>query len=175
MQISTNFPGISGISPAGPVTGSSGPQTLTILGVNFQSGCTVTLSNVDTSVSSSPAVTFVNSSNLTISATFTVVPHNWSIQVINPGSIASAPFNFTVVAPPQPKISTINVTSGNVVLNGTNGTAGLTYSVLTSTNIALPLASWTSLATNLFGAGGSFSWTNAINPAKLQSFFVIKP
>jgi hypothetical protein len=175
MRISTSTPSISGISPASPVTGSSGSQTLTIMGVNFQSGCTVTLTNVDASVSSSPAVTFVNSSNLTINATFTVVPHNWSVQVINPGSIVSAPFNFTVAAPPQPKISSISVVAGNVVLNGTNGTAGLTYSVLTSTNVALPLASWTPLTTNLFGAGGSFSWTNAINPAQPQSFYIIKP
>jgi hypothetical protein len=175
MQISTSIPSITGLSPSSPVTGSSGPQTLTLVGVNFQPGCTITLTNVDTSVSSSPAVTFNSSSNLTINANLTVVPHNWSVQVSNPGGIVSAPFNFTVVAPPQPKIGGIRLTSGNVVLSGTNGTAGLTYSVLASTNVALPLASWTPLTTNVFGAGGSFSWTNAINPAKPQSFYIIKP
>jgi len=27
----------------------------------------------------------------------------------------------------------------------------------------------------VFGAGGSFNWTNAINPAQRQSFYIIKP
>jgi len=175
MQISTSIPVVSALSPYNPVIGSSGPQPLAIGGLNFQSGCTVTLTNVDSGVSNSPAVTFVNSSNLTINAAFTVMPHNWSVQVINPGGVASGPLNFTVVAPPQPKIGSFKLAGGNVVLNGTNGTAGLTYSVLTSTNVALPVASWTPLATNVFGAGGSFNWTNAINPAQRQSFYIIKP
>lgn len=175
MQITANFPGISGISPSSPVTGSSGSQTLTITGINFQPGCTITLTNVDTGVSNSPAVTFVNSSNLTVSAAFTVTPHNWSVQVINPGNIVSTPLNFTVAAPPQPRIGSLSLVSGKVVLNGTNGTAGLAYSVLTATNVALPVASWTPLTTNVFGAGGSFGWTNAIDPTKPQSFYLIKP
>ena len=176
MQMATNNgPTISSLSPSSPETGSSGSQTLTIIGGNFQSGCTAILSNVDTSTSVSPVVTFVDSSNLTINATFTVIPHNWSVQVINPGNAASVPYGFTVVAPPQPKIKSIGLVSGNVVLTGTNGTAGLTYTVLTSTNVALPLASWTPVTTNTFGAGGSVDWTNAVNPAKPQSFYIIKP
>ena len=169
------LPVLTVLNPSSPVTGSSGPQPFGIGGLNFQAGCTVTLTNVDTGVSNSPSATFVNSSNLTINAVFTVVPHNWSVQVINPGGVASGPLNFTVVAPPQPKIGSFKLAGGNVVLNGTNGTAGLTYSVLTSTNVALPVASWTPLATNVFGAGGAFSWTNAINPAQRQSFYIIKP
>jgi len=175
MQISTTIPAVSGLSPSSPVTGSSGPQPLTLLGVNFQPGCTVTLTNVDTGVSGSPSVTFLDSSNLTIQVNLTVVPHNWSVQVINPGSIVSAPVQFTVSAPPQPKIGSISVVSGKVVLTGTNGTAGLTYGVLTTTNLALPLVNWTPLATNAFGAGGSFNWTNALDPAKPQSFYIIRP
>lgn len=175
MEIATNELAISGLSPSSPEIGSSGSQTLTIIGSGFESGCTATLSNVDTSTFSSPAVTFADSSHLTINATFTVIPHNWSVQVINPGNTASVPYDFTVIAPEQPKIKSIGLVSGNVVLSGTNGTAGLTYSVLTSTNVALPLASWTPLTTNVFGAGGSFGWTNAINPAKPRSFYTIKP
>jgi len=166
------MPVITGLSPSSPVTGSSGPQTLTLLGFNFQPGCTVTLTNVDTS---SPSVTFVDSSNLMMQVNLTVVPHNWSAQVINPGSIVSAPVQFTVSAPPQPKIGSISVATGKVVLTGTNGTAGLMYGVLTTTNLALPLVNWTPVATNAFGAGGSFNWTNALDPAKPQAFYIIKP
>ncbi len=176
MEISTTTPGITGISPSSPVTGSSGPQTLTINGVNFQSGCTVTLSNLNTSASVSPAVTFNSSSSLTVTATFTVTPHNWDVQVINPGPTATSPFNFTVSAPHQPKIGGINLDPAKtqIVLTGTNGTAGLTYTVYGSTNLALPLANWLPLATNVFGAGGAFDCTNAIGSHPM-SFFIVKP
>jgi hypothetical protein len=46
--------------------------------------------------------------------------------------------------------------------------------VLTSTNVALPLANWTRAATNIFGPGGTFVFTNAVNPVAAQSFFVLQ-
>lgn len=177
MQISTSVPGVTGMTPSSPVIGSSGSQTLGIIGVNFLSDSTVTLSNVDTAASLTPTVTFINSSNLTINANLTVVPHSWSLQVSNSTGFVSSAYGFAVVAPPQPKISSISLASGNtqVVLAGTNGTAGLSYSVLTSTNVALPLSSWTPMTTNVFGSGGSFGWTNNINPSTPQLFYIIKP
>jgi len=39
---------------------------------------------------------------------------------------------------------------------------------LTSTNVALPLSNWTSIATNQFGAGGVFSFTNGIQASWLE-------
>lgn len=175
MQITTSVPAISGIIPSSPVIGSSGLQTLNILGVNFQSGCTVALTNVDTSTSFSPVVTFVNSSNLTINVNLGVVSHNWILQVINPGNASSSLYSFTVAAPPQPRITGIRAVSGNITLTGTNGTAGLTYSVLVSTNLSQPVASWTPLSTNTFGAGGLFNWTNPITAGPPQLFYLIKP
>ena len=175
VQISTTIPAISGITPSSPVVGSSGSQTLNVLGVNFQSGCTVALTNADTSTPLSPTMTFVNSSNLTINVNLGVAPHHFALQVINPGNIPSSLYSFTVVAPPQPRITGIRVLSGNVTLSGTNGTVGLTYSVLVSTNLAQPLVNWTPLGTNTFGVGGSFSWTNPIVTSKPQLFYIIKP
>lgn len=175
MQISTSVPAISGLTPASPLIGSSGSQVVNILGVNFQSGCTVVLSNLDTSVSSSPAATFVNSGSVNISVNLGVASHPWSVQVINPGSVVSSPYNFLVTTPPQPRITGINVLGGNIVLSGTNGTPGLTYSVLASTNLAQPLANWTSLGTNTFGLAGSFNWTNVMVAGKPRMFYIIKP
>jgi hypothetical protein len=43
--------------------------------------------------------------------------------------------------------------------------------VITSTNIALPLTNWSIVSTSTFGADGSFSVTNAINPALPRQFF----
>jgi hypothetical protein len=67
----------------------------------------------------------------------------------------------------------INVSGATLVINGTNGTAGLQYSVLTSTNLALPLSQWTSMTTNTF-AGGSFSVTNTVTSTAPQSYYALQ-
>jgi hypothetical protein len=59
----------------------------------------------------------------------------------------------------------------NLVLAGTGGWEGRDYYVLASTNLALPMANWVRVATNRFGVGGTFSMTNAIDPAMRHLFF----
>jgi uncharacterized repeat protein (TIGR03803 family) len=49
---------------------------------------------------------------------------------------------------------------GSVVLTGT-GPSGEAYRLLASTNVSLPIASWTSLTTNAFDTNGQFSFTDA--------------
>jgi hypothetical protein len=60
--------------------------------------------------------------------------------------------------------------AGAVVLSGTGGTEGNSYAVLSSTNVTLPVVSWTPLVTNVYGPGGSFSYTNTISPGTPQLF-----
>lgn len=170
------LPVLTGMNPSSPVMGSSGPQTLSITGLNFLPGSLIVLSNLHTGAVLSPAVTFINSSNLTFNATLTTSPHNWSITVTNAGSLVSAPLNFSVEAPPQPIINSIQIaTPSQVVISGTNGTAGLSYYVLASTNVALPLTNWMPVGTNIFDVGGVFTYTNGVNVTWPQYFFVIRP
>jgi hypothetical protein len=79
-------------------------------------------------------------------------------------------------APAQPPvINSVALLGGNLVFSGTNGgTEGNDYYVLTSTNVALPLANWTKLATNQFGVGGSFTFTNAVVPGSPQRFYLLQ-
>ncbi len=77
-----------------------------------------------------------------------------------------------VAVVPQPGISSTLLSGANLVISGTNGTPGLNYAVLTSTNVALPLASWTALVTNVFDGNGNFSYTNS--SASPQQFFCIQ-
>ena len=77
-----------------------------------------------------------------------------------------------VVTTNAPVISTAASSGGNFIFGGSDGTPGWPYSVLSSTNVALPLAQWDILATNLFGAGGSFSVTN--NTSSDRRFFQIR-
>lgn len=74
-----------------------------------------------------------------------------------------------------PKIGGITISGGNVIISGTDGTAGADYCVLASTNVALPLTNWTRLSpTGQFGPGGVFSFTNAIDPNLPRRFYLIQ-
>jgi hypothetical protein len=65
--------------------------------------------------------------------------------------------------------------NGNVIVAGTNGNApGNYFYTLASTNVALPLANWMILATNQFGPGGGFGFTNILDSSKTQQFFMIR-
>jgi hypothetical protein len=84
--------------------------------------------------------------------------------------ITAAPFPSTGAT-----ITSISVQSGNnVVITGTNGLAGGVYYVLSSTNVALPRANWTAIATNTFNGSGNFTATLPASPSDKQRFYVIQ-
>ncbi len=76
--------------------------------------------------------------------------------------------------PPSPSIVAASASGGNLVFSGTNGTVGGTYYVITTTNIALPLADWTAVSTNTFGIGGVFSVTNPISGGTPSMYLGLK-
>jgi fibronectin-binding autotransporter adhesin len=74
----------------------------------------------------------------------------------------------------SPTISGITVSGGNVVISGTNNTgSGGTYHVLASTNLALPIASWTVLTNGTFSGSGNFSTTNMLGGSR-QEFYILE-
>jgi len=73
----------------------------------------------------------------------------------------------------QPQIAGVYRSGSNLVLQVVNGAPGVTNYVLSSTNLALPLANWTRLATNVFDVGGNAGFTNAIAPGTLERFYSI--
>jgi autotransporter-associated beta strand protein len=106
-----------------------------------------------------------------------------SIQPATPGAglawdVSSLAVNGTLkvvdAAPPAPEIEGVTVSGGNLVISGTGGASGGTYYVLTSTNVALPLANWARVTTNLFDSAGGFSVTNAANPNVPQQFYLLQ-
>jgi fibronectin-binding autotransporter adhesin len=82
-------------------------------------------------------------------------------------AVAVAPVGVT------PAITSVTSSGASLVLQGTNNTgfAGGTYCLLSSTNAALPVASWTRVLTNSFGTAGTFSNAIPIDPAKPQCFY----
>jgi len=78
-----------------------------------------------------------------------------------------------VSPPPPPSFGSASFVSsnGNLILSGSGGVTNGTYHVLTSTNIALPLNQWTTIATNQFNSSGNFIFTNSVPTNAPQRFF----
>jgi hypothetical protein len=93
----------------------------------------------------------------------------WNTSALNTSGTIS------VSAAPLPRITTISLVGGSVVISGTNGPASTGYSVITSTNVTLPLASWTVLGTSSFDGSGNFSFTNGAASDPLRFYAVQVP
>ena len=69
-----------------------------------------------------------------------------------------------------PKVDSVAWSTNQLVIHGTNGTPGAVYYVMTTTNLALPLAQWTPIFTNTFDGGGNCAFTNAYHTDVPQQF-----
>jgi hypothetical protein len=75
---------------------------------------------------------------------------------------------------PPPWLAGIKISGTNAVLNATNGFAGGTYYVLTSTNVNAPLNQWQPILTNVLGASGNFTLTNALISQLPRQFYILR-
>jgi hypothetical protein len=68
------------------------------------------------------------------------------------------------------------VSGNNLVLSATGGTAGDPVTVLSTTNLALPLAQWTTVTTGNYDGNGNFSYTatGALNSGIPQQFYILQ-
>jgi hypothetical protein len=104
------------------------------------------------------------------------VTYYYSLTATNPAgqSDFSGQASATLSPATLPTFGTITISGTNLLVSGTNGTAGLNYLMLTSSNLTSPLTNWSVLATNTFGPGGGFNTTNPLNPDSPQQFYRIK-
>jgi fibronectin-binding autotransporter adhesin len=92
----------------------------------------------------------------------------WANNLAANGSIS------VVGSLPQPVVNSVSLVGTNLVMSGTNGYTGGRYSVLATTNVALPLSSWKPVWTNSFGSGGVFSVTNPVVPGTPSECYTLK-
>ena len=152
-------PTISSVSP-NPVTGSNSGQTLTVYGSGFVSGAQVKLT-WPPSGSATLSATFISSSQLQVSATFGNDPSSWTAQVINPGSVTSSAYGFTVQAP-VPVIQSLSPSSA------TTGGSAFTLTVNGSTFDQGSVVRWNGVnltTTPTVSGGGLTTALNAQVPA----------
>jgi glucuronoarabinoxylan endo-1,4-beta-xylanase len=96
-------------------------------------------------------------------------------SMINPELLPPLSLTTIVLNRAPPVITGIQLVHGNVAVAGTNGgTAGTFYYTLASTNLSAPLTNWTVIATNQFGPGGGFNFTNPVDPSQKQQFFILR-
>jgi PKD repeat protein len=95
-----------------------------------------------------------------------------SQAVTGPGGTASVTNTAYIVVLARPHIGSEKMSAGNLVLTGAGGISGDPYRILTSTNIMLPLAAWTTVSTSAFAPDGTYSYTNS-SPTNKASFFIL--
>jgi autotransporter-associated beta strand protein len=98
----------------------------------------------------------------------------WSNSLAVDGSIAV--ISSAVVTPSQPAFSRVTVSGSDVVLNATGGSPGGAVSVLTATNIAVPIAQWTTVTTGHFDSSSNFNYTvsGALTSGQAQQFYILQ-
>ncbi len=74
----------------------------------------------------------------------------------------------------KPVFQSISGAGAGIVLTGTNGVLGSQYYLLSTTNVTLPLSSWTPIQTNLYGPGGSFSNNVPVDPTETSRFYLLQ-
>jgi autotransporter-associated beta strand protein len=94
----------------------------------------------------------------------------WTNNLAVDGSIQV----LTVTMTQQPHIVTPAVSGAGLVFSGTNGLANGGYQILSSTNVAAPLSSWTQIVSGTFDGSGKMSVTNAINLGEPQRYFLLR-
>jgi fibronectin-binding autotransporter adhesin len=92
----------------------------------------------------------------------------WNTNSLNTSGVLS------VMALTSPTIASTTMSGGNVVLSGSGGVSGWTYYLLASTNLNLPVAQWTRVATNQFDSSGNFSLSKPVDPSAPQTYYQIQ-
>jgi autotransporter-associated beta strand protein len=135
-----------------------GSLTVTNLGSMLKTGDTFTLFSASLSGAITPATLPALWPGLT-----------WDTSLLNSAgklSVAGAQI--------PPVISSVGTVGTNLTLNGTGGLAGVTYYLVSSTNVAAAMATWQRVSTNVFAANGSFTNTIPISQALPRNFFRVQ-
>jgi len=92
----------------------------------------------------------------------------WTNRLSLNGTIA------VITNQPTPQITNLTKSGTNLIFNVTGGATSGSWNLLTSTNVALPLASWITNRSGAFDGSGNVNFTNGINATEPQRYFRIK-
>ena len=101
--------------------------------------------------------------------------YNVSLTARGPGGSNATNVVGAVTVYARPVLGSLVLSGGNLTFGGTGGIPDVQYRILTSTNVALPLASWTPVTTNTFAPDGSYSYTQSFLTNAASFFRLVTP
>jgi fibronectin type 3 domain-containing protein len=117
-----------------------------------------------------PLAVGITATNFTDATTLPGAVYFYTVSATN---ICGLSANSSEVSAPL-LLTALLATPTSTVLKGWGGVPGREYYVLSSTNLALPLADWTRLATNVFGTNGSCGFTNTPETGIGNRYYLIQ-
>jgi hypothetical protein len=72
-----------------------------------------------------------------------------------------------------PVVNQVTLSGSNLIIRASNGLPDSVFSVITSTNLALPVAEWSTTASGVFDGSGTSSNSISVNLAEPARFFRI--
>jgi autotransporter-associated beta strand protein len=99
-----------------------------------------------------------------------------TVTVLPSGSATFNPATgeVTITSAGAPTVNPPVLTGGALILTGTGGTPGGSYNWISSTNVAAPVANWTTNVSGVFDGSGAFSNGISILPTEPARFFRLK-
>ncbi len=164
------------VSSGAPVAGFSGTPTNIFVGqgVKFTDASTGSITNWVWSFGDGHSVT--NTSSISVTNTYAAAgTYTVSLTVTGSGGTGTSTKANYVTVKPKAALGGVTLAGGKLVFSGANGPAGQQYRILTAANVALPLASWTPVWTNVFAADGSYSYTNTLGTNAASYFLLVSP
>jgi len=153
------------------VNGSSS-DLVSVTGTLVNTGTgTITVTNLGAPLTAGQSFTLFNKA-VSGGNTMTVTGGGvtWTNHLAVDGTIVTGP----AVAAQPPVITSTMVSGGNIVISGNNGTAGASFSVLSSTSLTTPRAAWMLETSGTFGAGGTFSVSIPVSTSTPAKFYLLK-
>jgi hypothetical protein len=137
---------------------------------------TITIDSVAnvTGVTTFPIISYASGSPVNGNFMKGTLPNGFSANVVNNTAQKRIDLVIAPNAVVTPRMNTLNLLGTNLVVAGTNGFPNGFYSVLSSTNVALPINKWQSVLTNQFDAGGGFQFANPLDPNAAQVFYLLQ-
>jgi autotransporter-associated beta strand protein len=97
-----------------------------------------------------------------------------TVLPVGGGSFNPATGQLTITNSGVVILNQVRSSGGNLILTGTGLTSGGSYTILTTTNVATPLAGWTTNFSGTLDGSGIFSNAIPINISEPQRFFLIR-
>ncbi len=90
------------------------------------------------------------------------------------GTFNPATGELTITSAGAPTLHPPIISGGNLILTGSGGTAGGSYTLLTTTNVALPVSAWTTNTIGTFDSSGAFSNSISAGASNAATFFRLR-